>query len=250
MTLDALMFTLYAALALGMFITCIYWTRRGRKVKVTDTIIPAIVLISLVYDNFMLGFGGQLFEQGDLFENLSIPRYYLHGLLTPLLILHLALSGDRMNLPGYRSRTVLTLWGFTTFIAIFLGISSELDLRLEYVVKEGVAGYSLAKAGGPPLAEIITVFSMLVIGMAMQRYARWPWAMLGSASILVIVVLWLDNSVAVNLGELMLLAGSTATGAYAVVCTERERADKKAAALAKRKSRSTAGADGVSSAQR
>jgi hypothetical protein len=143
---------------------------------------------------------------------------------------------------------VLTLWGFTTFIAVFLGVSAELDLRLEYVVKEGVAGYAHAGQGGPPLAEVITVFSMLVIGMAMQRYARWPWAMLGSAAILAIVILWLDNGVAVNLGELMLLAGSTSTGAYAVVCAERERAEKKAAALAKKKSRSVPAAESSATA--
>jgi hypothetical protein len=243
MTIDALIYTLYSVMSFAMFVTCIYWLRRGRKVKVSDAIIPAIVVVSLVYDNFMLGLGGQLFEQGDLFETLSIPRYYLHAFLTPLLVLHLALCGDRMNLPGYRSRTVLTLWGFTTFLAVFLGVSAELDLRLEYVNNNGVAGYSLAEKGGAPLAEIITVFSMLVIGMAMQRYKRWPWAMLGSATILTIVIFWLDNSVAVNFGELMLLTGSTMTTAYAVVCAERERADKKAAALAKKKSRSVPAAE-------
>lgn len=101
----------YMVAAIVLFGLTIRIVARGRKVKVADSAILLFVLVGLMYDNFMLAFGGQILDEGDVFLWLSVPRYVMHGLFTPLLIMQVALSADRLNVPGYRSRELLTLWG-------------------------------------------------------------------------------------------------------------------------------------------
>jgi hypothetical protein len=231
MTPQNLAYAAYIVAALILAVATIRIIARGRKVKVLDSAILLFVLVGLVYDNFMLAFGGMIFDEGELFLGLSVPRYLMHGLFTPLLIMQAALSADRLNVPGYRSRELLTLWGGTTFLAIFLGLSAEIELPLGYDTGGGAIAYRLTKEAGPPLAEIITVFSMMVIGVAMARYVRLWWMLVCSSTMLLFALFWIDNGVIANLGEIILLTGCVVTGWYAVKAAEAERDDKRRQAL-------------------
>ena len=106
-------------------------SRQGRAVKVGDVGLLIPVLLGLVYDNLMLGLGS-LAGESAVMEALSVPRYLMHALFTPLLIIFAALSADRLDVPGYRSRERLTLWGAVAFVAIWIGLISDLvNLHLE-----------------------------------------------------------------------------------------------------------------------
>lgn len=227
----------YLVASLALTVATVRIVARGRKVKVVDSAILFFVLGGLIYDNFMLAFGGLIFDEGSLFLGLSIPRYLMHGLFTPLLIMQAALSADRLNVPGYRSRELLTLWGGTTFLAVFLGLSGEIDLPLGYDTSGGAIAYRLTKDAGPPLAEIITVFSMVVIGIAMARYVRLWWMLICSSTMLLFALFWIDNGVIANLGEIILLTGCVVTGWYAVKAMEVERDTKRQQALATRRNK-------------
>jgi hypothetical protein len=213
---------------------------RGRKVKVADSALLLFVLGGLLYDNLMLGLGANLFHESSTFLWLSVPRFLMHGLFTPFLIIQVALCCDRLNVPGYRSRGILTLWGATAFLAIFIGLTRDVNLHLVYTVKDGVVHYTEAGSAGPPIAEITTVISLLVMGMTLMRFVRWPWVLIASLAMFSFALFWLDNGALQNLGEIMLLSSCVATGAYAVVAAERERDEKKQAALAKKKERTLA----------
>jgi hypothetical protein len=219
--------------------------RRGRAVKVGDVGLLVPVLLGLVYDNAMLAFGSTLGESA-LTEALSVPRFVMHALFTPLLIVFAALAADRLDVPGYRSRERLTLWGAVAFVTIWIGLIGDLvNLSLEPRYLEGQFGYAHPSAG-PPIAEILTVVSLLIIGGSMQRFARWPWVFLGAAQMFVIAAFFVENGLLANIGEMLLLSSMLVTGAEAVRRVGVEREARKQAALDKHaRSRSQAEASEV-----
>ena len=218
MTASHIAYMFYCLCAIALFATTIWVLRNGRKVKVTESIMLLLILGGLIYDNFMLGVGSLIFEESQGLLIATLPRFAIHALCTPLLIIHAALSCGRLNVPGYRSRAIITWWGATTFMCILLGLLREIDPTFEYSVEGGIAGFR-PTGETAPIAEVTTVFSLIVMGIALTRFVRWPW-MLASAS----VILFFN-----------IFSGSVATGAYAVSYAKKERELKKQEALARRK---------------
>jgi hypothetical protein len=240
-------FLAIALAEVALFVWVFRIWRKGRAVRVSETLILMVILTGVIYDNTLLAFGGDWFGVGPTHELLSYPRYLMHGLFTPLLIIFCALSADRLNVPGYRTREVITIWGAVTFFAIWFGLIGDLiNLQIAPETADGLTSYKHVGELGPPIAEILTVLGMLIIGGAMQRYARWPWVFLSASVMFVIALFFIDNGVLANIGELVLLTGCAATGAEAIRRVTAEREEKKAMALqeaaARRASRS---ADGV-----
>ncbi len=211
--------------------------RRGRAVKVADSALLLFVLGGLVYDNFMLAFGGSLFDESTAFQLASYPRYVMHALFTPLLIMFCALSAERLAIPGYENRGRLTLWGAVTFFAVLAGVAGELELTLGYAIDDGVYAYKATGEAGPPLAEIATVVSMLIIGGAMQRYARWPWVLLSSATMFVLALFFLENGLLQNIGEILLLSSCVATAYLSVGRVAKAKERRRQEALDRKQSR-------------
>ena len=235
MTVNHIGYMFYCLCAIALFATTIWILRNGRKVKVTESVMLLLILGGLIYDNFMLGVGSLIFPESQGLLIATIPRFAIHALCTPLLIMHAALSCGRLNVPGYRSRTVITWWGATTFMCILLGLLREIDPVFEYSVENGIAGFRPAGDGGAPIAEVTTVFSLIVMGIALTRFIRWPWMLTSATVILIFNIFFLEYGAVTNLGELILLSGSVATGAYAVSYATKERELKKQEALARRK---------------
>lgn len=243
LSLRAIGFLVLAAGSIALFVLVLRILRQGRSVKVGDVGLLIPVLLGLVYDNLMLGLGS-LAGESAVMEALSVPRYLMHALFTPLLVVFAALSADRLNVPGYRSRERLTLWGAVAFVAIWIGLIGDLiNLHLEPRDADGIFSYAHTSSG-PPIAEIITVVGLLIIGGTMTRYARWPWIFIGAAQMFVIAAFFVSNGLLANIGELILLSSMVVTGAEAVRRVGIERDERKQAALDRHaRSRSTADAE-------
>lgn len=224
MTTDQIAYAVLTVGSLALLVLTVRYARMGKVVKVSDLWLLVPVLIGLVYDNAMLAFGTYLGE-GRVLEWMSAPRYVLHGLCTPLLVIFAALCADRLDVPGYRDRGRLTLWGAVAFLAMLLGLVGDLvELDLNPVMNDGVLSYKNATSG-PPIAEILTVVALLIIGGTMQRYARWPWIFVGAAQMFVLAAFFLENGQLQNVGEIVLLSCCLATGA---LCVQRVRAERDA----------------------
>lgn len=227
----------YTIASLVLLAWVVRTARAGRSVKVTDAAILGLVLLGLVYDNAMLSMA-VLFGESTAMEIASYPRYILHGTFTPFLVLFAARCAERMDVPGYRNRATITFWGLFTFATILLGLMGETELHLTPVTEDGVLAYKHL-GGGAPIAEILTVIGVLIIGGTMQRYVRWPIIFLGGAQMFVFALFWADNSLIANFGELVLLTSMVWTGQEAVKRTRAEREARKAGA------RNRHGADAV-----
>lgn len=223
-------FLVLVAASVGLLVLVLRILARGRSVKVGDAGLLVPILIGLVYDNLMLGLGS-LVGESALLEALSVPRYVMHALFTPLLIVFAALAADRLDVPGFRSRERLTLWGGVAFATILIGLVNDLvNLHLEPRSSLGVFSYAHSSSG-PPVAEILTVVSLLIIGGGMQRFARWPWVFLGALQMFVIAAFFVSNGLLANIGELVLLSSMVATAAESIRRVGLERDERKRAAL-------------------
>ena len=92
MTASHIAYMFYCLCAIALFATTIWVLRNGRKVKVTESIMLLLILGGLIYDNFMLGVGSLIFEESQGLLIATIPRFAIHALCTPLLIMHAALQ--------------------------------------------------------------------------------------------------------------------------------------------------------------
>ncbi|KAA1423367.1 hypothetical protein FE697_007070 [Mumia zhuanghuii] len=204
----------YTLASLAIAVVLVSVIRRGRAVGVTVGVLPLLVTLGLVYDNLLLTFGTSWGESRAL-ELASYPRYLLHALFTPLLVVFAARVAHRWDVRGFRGRNSLTIWTAITVAIIALALSGEIGMHLTPVTTDGVLSYKHLD-GAPPFPEIATIVALLVIGALMLRHARWPWVLVGAAQMFVAAGAAASNAIITNLGEVLLLAAMTATAHEAV----------------------------------
>ncbi|WP_370619402.1 hypothetical protein [Mumia sp. Pv 4-285] len=204
----------YTLASVAIAVVLVVVIRRGRSVGVLVGVLPLLVTVGLTYDNLMLTFGSSWGESRSL-ELASYPRYLLHALFTPLLVVFAARVAHRWDVPGFRGRASLWFWSVVTVAIIALALSGEVAMHLTPVTKDGVLSYKHLD-GAPPFPEIATIVALLVIGVLMARHARWPWVLAGAAQMFVVAAAAASNAIITNLGEVLLLATMAATAYEAV----------------------------------
>ena len=182
------------------------------------------VVGALIYDNVALAFGNILGDSHSLLL-LSRPRYWLHALLTPLLIPFALAVGRSCGLvwaTTYR-RTLLVLTG------VLIAFGSWWDIvrqRLEYVDTAGVARYRNEALAGPPLPALVTIVVLLVVGWQIWKLGYRPMLGIFCALMFVSAGAGAANPLVANTGEVLFVCGLLA-GVMAAMGHRREpvRAD-------------------------
>lgn len=200
----------YAALlAWGLVLA----VRRG---PATPANLPLLVVAGLVYDNLVIASGRYLGE-GALLEGLSYGRFWLHAVLTPLLVVW---SWHAMRRAGARWASRRWAAWAAVLVAVALAVlefvTVSAGLRLEAGVEYGVLSYSEADpASGPPLMVLVVAAALLWAGIAVWRRQRWIWLLAGSALMAVASAgtIPVESGAVTNLFELILLASVVATKA-------------------------------------
>lgn len=193
-----------AAIGVAMLVVAalaLYLTPRVGAVAV----LVAAICLGLAYDNIAVGVG-RLIGYGDILSAINMPRFWIHAVLVPPLIIVAGNLVGRLGVEQARSRNV-TLGGWV-LVAMLIAIGivddvARLDLQPENTAD--ALRYINAGADGPPLPAIITVLAVLVLGTMAFRYAGFPWLFLGALVMLIAapigtVALWVGN-----LGELVLM---------------------------------------------
>ncbi|WP_243228861.1 hypothetical protein [Microbacterium sp. CIAB417] len=210
----------YAALlAWGLILLAL----RGRP-SASDFVL--LVILGLVYDNAILGFGAMIGE-GPALEAANAARFWLHALLTPLLVVVawsiLARSGIRWAM---RPAAVVVAVLVTLALMAYEIVVGATGLVLEPVREYGSLSYDDASAAsGPPLMVLAVAAALLVAGIGVWVRRRWPWLTIvtvimvaGSA-----VPIPVDSGAATNAFELILLIGIVATIAFQDSAERRDR---------------------------
>lgn len=164
-----------------------------------------LVTAGLVYDNAMLAFGESL-GFGQQLEQLSVPRYFLHAISTPLLILTALGFIQRTGAQWSTAKTTMVLVVLLVISLVVFGIWTDMvTLRLEAQQEEGLVSYG--NASTIPVAPIATIVALIAAGLVVWRRGGGVALLLGALLEFAAAAMGGALVFAGNLGELALLAG-------------------------------------------
>ncbi|GEN45532.1 hypothetical protein [Alkalibacillus haloalkaliphilus] len=176
--MDMILFFLIMIFHICLFIVAIGLAYRNGWFVVSNVII--LVLLALIYDNAMLAFG-KFFGEGARLEFYNEIRFWLHALITPLLLLY---AWDTIKRAGvkwakWRSVTWFVL-GLTLFLIIYEIVSEVWGLTLEPYVHNGVLAYTkVGSESGMPLMVMIVTVALLLASIYVGRLQNWIWYFTG-----------------------------------------------------------------------
>ncbi|AZG46060.1 hypothetical protein [Gordonia insulae] len=199
-----------AAIGVAMLALCVISVRLVPKVGAVAVGV-AVILVGLAYDNFAVAIG-RFVGYGDTLLAINMPRFWIHAIVTPLLIVVAGILVGRLGVTQAQTRNVaIGGWALVAML-ILIGVVEEIvKARLVPENAGDALRYVNAEATGAPLPAIITVLALLVLGVMAWRYAGFPWLFIGSMVMLIAAaagnaVLWVGN-----LGELVLMSSVVVT---------------------------------------
>jgi len=234
--LSAYVFPVYALTHFALFVWCgLLWKHH----RAPGAALVALISAALVYDNTIISIGASI-GYGSLLETLSYPRFIMHALLTPFLMI----AASQVGAAGGIRWTGSPAWKvFIWLLAgcmLVLGVYDHLlNLRIVPACFDGTvrytenlypaqfcfAGQAAVKGAGLPVPSIVANLITLVTGFALWRHTGWIWLMAGALVMFVAatISLRLYGMAPGNGGEVLLM------GAYALTVSRFGRFRKSSA---------------------
>lgn len=196
--MSALLYTVFTVLQI---ILLIWGIRLYQRQKSWGLMFITIIAAGLVYDNLIIALGTTL-GVGSLLETISIPRFLVHAVFTPLLFMAGYEMARRADIKWFDSQNrYRAAWGITT-ILVFVGLwQGVFSAHLKPVCHDGTLRYAervsesqicpeveyteaeLNERGLPPIASIVTIVLVGIEGLAIGRKIGW-WGLLIGAVIM------------------------------------------------------------------
>lgn len=166
------LYTVYTAVHL---ILLLWGGQIWQRHHTLSTALLMAISFGLFYDNLILLLGTWIGE-GPLLLALSWPRFILHQLVLPWMILA-AYDQARLTGAGW------TKWRWGRATAVFLSIlvllagifTRLLPMTLEPAVMDGVVRYVAHSVSGPPIVSIVSIGLVGVMSISWWRHRQWPW---------------------------------------------------------------------------
>lgn len=169
-----------------------------------------LVIAGLVYDNAVLAMGSFIGE-GNLLERLSYPRFYMHALFTPLLVLFSLSTLKRTGIQWAFKKWVGAIFYLITLCLILYELFIEmLGLSLSANWKYGVLSYSNAEASsGVPLMVVMVSIVLIISSLFVWRKQKWIWFFAATAIMFLgnAFPIPLPSAAVTNAFELILIVG-------------------------------------------
>jgi len=190
----------------------VYGTKQLRNHFNWYALLVLIVVYGLSYDNIVLASGAVLGEGGTL-KALHAPRFWVHALFTPAMIIA-AFGALRMTGSNFgKSKTAHIVICVIATALIALGSYIDiLKLDLVYESESGIFKYvnQFVLMPGPPIPAVMTILFVLVFGVMMWRNIKWPWLFVGSL-LMFIAAPMASIPIFQNVGEIAFAAGLVTT---------------------------------------
>lgn len=180
--MSGLLYIFYTiANALLMFWGLFLWQRY----RMVSSLLIAAVIFGLVYDNLILALGIQM-QEGPLLYALSVPRFALHQLVLPWLILAAFDQARRAGIGWAQSPRSRTGAIIASALVMVAGVLTRMvGVTWEPTVMDGVTRYVAEGVVGPPLVSLLSIGFATVVGFFLWRKLGWPW--LALAGLLVFI---------------------------------------------------------------
>ncbi|MFD2383639.1 hypothetical protein ACFSWD_21450 [Paenibacillus xanthanilyticus] len=202
---------IYAAMAIAyavlLFVGLSVMRRRG-TVEQRDLVL--LVLFGLFYDNAVIAVGSAIGE-GDTLRVLSYPRFWLHALFTPLLVVVAVDIARSARIRGWfnRSLPIVLAWVVTLGLIVYqsLAVTSREVANLKLEDEYGALRYGTSAEASYPIMVLAAAAAVLLVGAILTFRRRWPWMLVG-VGVLVLgraIPIDIDSSALTNIFELLLL---------------------------------------------
>lgn len=169
------------------------------------SLLVALVAFGLVYDNGIVAIG-RLIGEGTLLESLNLPRFWIHALITPLLIIAAVGLARRLGAPWAQRRWVHGAFCSLATALILYGLLFEL-VGLELTTgREGDALRYSAIESTPPIPSIAAIVVLIVVGATLARRGG-AWMGAGAAIMFAAAAVPSLPLLVANLGEVALIVG-------------------------------------------
>lgn len=201
--MDTFLYFFFVAAYIGLLI----WGLKSQKTWNMMSLV-FLVILGLIYDNGIIALG-RFIGEGTLLEGLSIPRFWIHALLTPLLVLFSWGALNRAGVKWVKKRAILAGAILYTLLLIVIEIMLETSNSDLKIIKEyGALRYvSAAPASGPPIMVLLLIVVLIFAAVLVWKNAAWKWMLIGSVVMIIgsAVPIPLESSAATNAFELFLL---------------------------------------------
>jgi hypothetical protein len=170
---------LFAA-AIQVALAVMMW-RLHQRSRSPYALIPLLVMLALVADNFIIGIG-RFIGAGDTLKALNAIRFITHALFTPWMIVFTLDFARRAGLQWACTNWAKYLfWGLAIAMCL-LGVYADIVLlRMEPVIDAETLRYRNAgHPPGPPLPAIVTILVMTIAGLSLWRKTKSPWVFAGA----------------------------------------------------------------------
>jgi hypothetical protein len=176
---------LYIFYTVGNSLLMFWGLSLWQRYRMVSSLLIAAVIFGLVYDNLILALGIWM-QEGALLYALSVPRFALHQLVLPWLILAAFDQGRRAGIgwaQSPRGRTAAII--FSALVMVAGVLTRMVGVTWEPTVMDGVTRYVAEGVVGPPLVSLLSIGFATVVGFFLWRKLGWPW--LALAGLLVFI---------------------------------------------------------------
>lgn len=178
-------------------------------------LLVVIVSYGLAYDNYVIASGAWLTEGAGL-KALNAPRFWIHALFTPTMIIAAFGALRKSDVGWTQGRGAhIAVCSLATLMVLLGSYIDVLNLTLEPAIEDGstryVNGFEFIQ--GPPIPAVVTIIVVLVFGIFLWRKSKWPWLFVG-ALLMFVTAPMLSLPVVQNIGEIAFAAGMVSTMAY------------------------------------
>lgn len=143
---------------------------------------PGIGLLFLVltagglfYDSLIISLGNPIGE-GDVLAALSYPRFLLHQLVLPWVIVTGVDQARRAGVGWAQNpRAMIFGYAFAGLVVVIGLLTRIVGLELGPEVLDGVLRYTAIRTAGPPLSSFLSIGFLGISGAFLWRRAGWPW---------------------------------------------------------------------------
>ena len=189
-----LIFVLYSIAHVAV---AVFALRILSRYSAPGALIIAVLSIGLVYDNGIIALGSSI-GIGDTLEMLSWPRFILHAVITPFMIVAVVQVAIAGGIRWLNTRAAWTgIWVLTAAMVGY-GIYELTILELQPACFGGITRYTSSASAaqfcfegqqslpgvGPPIPSIAAVFLIMGFGAVLWKRHRWPWFALGGLQML------------------------------------------------------------------
>lgn len=170
----------YLIVALIQIALAVMMFRLMRRSKNWYAVPVFIIFCGIVYDNLIIG-SGSFIGEGELLKALNMPRFVIHGIFTPMLLIFAFGIVKRVGVSWAQTKTLHSIVCLFALGLIALGVYDEIiKLTLAPVWENGTLRYKNIASAGPPIPAITTIIFVMIFGIITWWKTKSPWLFVGS----------------------------------------------------------------------